>query len=201
MTQPRSNLTRILHLLLLAIVINQLVGSNFMQKPLPGESPDLAYSLHIWAGMSGFVIVALFWLWAAIRQGETRLTALVPWFTTRGRQAFLEDCGRQARAIRGGRLLDDEHGAFASAIHGLGLLTLTFMAASGTLYYLIFEGTALGRTVLGLHKMTAKLMWAYLIGHATLAIVHHFCGSAIFSRMFWAGRRELPLGEVASRRS
>ena len=36
MTLSRSLTTRILHFLLLAIVIHQLIGSNFIERPLPG---------------------------------------------------------------------------------------------------------------------------------------------------------------------
>jgi cytochrome b561 len=32
-------------------------------------------------------------------------------------------------------------------------------------------------------------MWAYLIGHALVALVHHALGDDIFSRMFWVKRR------------
>ncbi len=42
---------------------------------------------------------------------------------------------------------------------------------------------------MGMHKLSANLMWAYLIGHALVAVAHHALGDDIFSRMFWVKRR------------
>ena len=40
-----------------------------------------------------------------------------------------------------------------------------------------------------LHTLAANLMWAYLIGYASIAVLHHFLGSDVFSQMFWLRRR------------
>ena len=50
-----------------------------------------------------------------------------------------------------------------------------------------FTGTPYGRTVLGLHKLAGNLMWAYLIGHASMALLHQALGDKVFSRMFGFG--------------
>ena len=66
------------------------------------------------------------------------------------------------------------------------------MAATGTAYALLLQGTDWGRPALFVHASVANLMWAYLIGHAGLAVLHHLTGSDIFSRMFWRRPGRLP---------
>lgn len=197
MTRERSLFTRLLHFALLAVVLNQLIGSNIMERPLPGEDPGLAFTLHSWVGMAGFVLVLAFWLWTLFRRGETRLRQLVPWFSRRGWAGVIADIRHHIHSLMRLRLPEDDgHGALASAVHGLGLLILTVMAATGTAYALLLQGTDWGRPTLFVHATVANLMWAYLIGHAGLAVLHHLAGSDIFSRMFWrrAGRLPQPAG-------
>jgi hypothetical protein len=71
-------------------------------------------------------------------------------------------------------------------VHGLGLLTVTAMAATGTV--LFFSGGVVFHDAMALHRMIANLMWAYLIGHSGLAALHHLLGSDLLRRMFWIRR-------------
>jgi len=143
MTLSRSLTTRILHFLLLAIVIHQLIGSNFIERPLPGEDPELSYQLHTWIGIAGFVTVFAFWIWSLVRRRETSFSELIPWFSSARRQALFADIRKHVRILISFRLPDDDHSGLSSAVHGLGLLVVTAMAISGTLYYFVFQGTAL----------------------------------------------------------
>ena len=186
MTKSRSLTTRFLHFLLLAIVIHQLIGSNFIERPLPGEEPELPYRLHTWIGIAGFVTVFAFWIWSLVRRRETSFSELIPWFSPTRRRALLADIRKHVRLLLSFQLPDDDHGGLSSAVHGLGLLVVTAMATSGTLYYFVFQGTALGKLVLEAHELLANFMWAYLIGHATLALIHQLMGHPIFARMFWS---------------
>ena len=186
MTLSRSLTTRILHFLLLAIVIHQLIGSNFIERPLPGEDPELPYQLHTWIGIAGFVTVFAFWIWSLVRRRETSFSELIPWFSSARRQALFADIRKHVRILISFRLPDDDHGGLSSAVHGLGLLVVTAMAISGTLYYFVFQGTALGKLVLEAHEILSNFMWAYLIGHATLALIHQAMGHPIFAQMFWS---------------
>ena len=77
--------------------------------------------------------------------------------------------------------------AISSAVHGLGLLLATFLATSGAAWFFAFTGGPYGRIVLGLHKLAGDLMWAYLIGHASMALLHQALGDKVFSRMFGFG--------------
>ena len=184
----RSRATRIIHLLLLLSVLNQLVGSQFMAFPFPGDPPSWIFSLHEYVGLASLGFVAAFWAWTLVRRGETRFGRLLPWFSRARLADMFGDLAAQLGRLAAGRLPDDEDGALASAVHGLGLLTITAMALTGTVFF-VLEGTPAARLALQLHKLIANLAWVYLIAHAAIAMLHHLLGSDIFARMFWASRR------------
>ncbi|GAB0117334.1 cytochrome b/b6 domain-containing protein [Acidisoma sp. 7E03] len=184
--ERRSHATRILHLLLLLSVVNQLVSSQFMSRPFPGEAPSTLYALHEYIGMASFGFVLLFWLWTLVRRGETKLGRLFPWFSPRAIAAVLRDALHQAQSLLRRDFAAHSDGAFASAVHGLGLLTLTAMAATGTVFFLV--SGSVGGFALDLHQTIANLMWIYLFGHAGIAVLHHLLGHDILRRMFWIRR-------------
>lgn len=185
--ERRSHTTRLLHLSLLICVIYQLASSQFMAKPFPGEPPSVLYALHEYIGMGSFGLVLVFWLWTLVRRGETKIGRLFPWFSPRAIGAVVQDAIGQISSILQRDPLAESDGAFSSAVHGLGLLTLTGMAASGTLYFILM-GSNVGHLALSLHETIANLMWAYLFGHAGIAVLHHLLGHDILRRMFWLRR-------------
>jgi hypothetical protein len=172
-----------------------------MEPPFPGEDPTWPFVLHEWMGVAAFAVLALFWVWTLLRhRSETPLSRLIPWFSAARFRAVLIDAKRMAGRLFALRAPDDsaDHadGALASAVHGLGLLVASVMAASGASYFFFFEGTSIGAAVLGLHKLFANLMWAYLIGHASLAMLHAVLGDDILARMFWLRRRKTSPAEI-----
>jgi len=180
----RSQFTRIIHLLLLLVVIHQLIGSELMRRPFPGNPPAWPNSLHEYVGLGSFAVVTAFWVWTMLRRGETHLARLIPWFSIVRLQDVIADLAAQLRRVARGQTPDDADGAFASAIHGLGLLAVTMMAVTGSVFFFM-HGTPVAHSMLSLHKTIANLVWAYLVVHAGLAVLHHLLGSDIFSRMFW----------------
>ena len=194
MSPVRSHATRALHLLVLLTVLHQLLSSLVMERPLPGEDPDWAFALHTWIGAAGLGILALFWLWTLARDGsETRPSALFPWFSPARLLAIvaeLRDVFSDLRMLRRPSFAMD---GVASAVHGLGLMLATFMAASGVAWFYVFQGSPAGRIVLQMHKLGGNAMWAYLIGHATMALAHQALGDDVFGRMFWVRRPRRPI--------
>jgi hypothetical protein len=185
----RSQATRIIHLLLLLLVVlHQLIGSQFVSRPLPGDTPEWPYLMHEYVGLAGLGVVLAFWIWTLFRRGETRLGRLFPWLSIGRVRDVLADLNEQVfHRLLKGCAPDDGSGALASAIHGLGLLTVSAMAATGAVFFFA-EGTGVARAALGLHRLLANLMWAYLIGHAALAALHQLLGDDVLSRMFWFRR-------------
>ena len=182
----RSQMTRILHLVLLLAVLHQEISSKLISRPLPGDAPSTLYRLHEYIGIASLGVVCLFWLWTLIRYGETSLGKLFPWFSPRAIQAILYDVLDEIDAIRRRNFSLESSGALASAVHGLGLLIVTAMATTGTVVF--FSTGSVAHYAMSLHRVTANLMWAYLIGHAGIAAIHHLLGSDILRRMFWIRR-------------
>jgi cytochrome b561 len=195
----RSHVTRALHLGILLTVLHQLLSSVFMERPLPGEDPDWPYVLHTWVGAAGLAVLALFWLWTLARdRSETRLSALFPWFSPQRLHAIVHDVRGLIRDLRMLRMPGLEMNALASAFHGLGVTLATLMAGSGVAY-LYLLGSPAARVVLQMHKLGGNGMWAYLIGHATMALVHQALGDNVFARMFWTRRPKQPIATQRAR--
>ena len=189
MSPVRSNMTRCLHLAILAIVAHQLLSSTVMERPTPGDDPEWPYTLHTWIGTAGLAILTLFWLWALRRNpSEIRLSQLVPWFSPTRLQAIGREMFGAAHNLLKLRAPSFRFPAVSSAVHGLGLLLATFLATSGVAWFFALHGTPYGRIVLGLHQLAGNAMWAYLIGHATMAVLHQALGDRVISRMFWLGK-------------
>ena len=76
-------------------------------------------------------------------------------------------------------------------MHGLGLLLMSVMAVTGTVWFVndlwIHASNTFTRLDIVSHHLLANLVWAYLIGHAPLALVHHFSGQASLKTM-WSVR-------------
>jgi cytochrome b561 len=191
MSIARSHMTRVLHLALLLSVVGQLLTSLIMERPLPGEDPDWPYALHEQVGLVGLGVLMLFWLWTLMRdERETPLQRLFPWFSSEPLSEVVADIRAIVRAVARLRAPPLHLNALSSAVHGLGLLLATFLAMSGAAWFALFTGTPYGRMVLTAHKLAGNVMWAYLIAHASAAVLHHALGDRIFARMFWVrGRR------------
>ena len=190
MTVARSHLTRVLHLAVLLTVVTQLLTSLIMERPLPGETPDWPFALHEQVGLVGLGVLMLFWLWTLIRdERETPLQRLFPWFSKEAFADVAGDVEAIAKAVVRRRAPPLHLDALSSAVHGLGLLLATFLVMSGALWFALFTGTPYGRIVLSLHALAGNLMWAYLIAHASAALLHQARGDRIFARMFWVRQR------------
>ncbi len=176
---PRHPLsTKLVHMALAAAVVTQLLTSLLLAAPSNGRSGDLFFELHEYSGLAALVFVLAFWLVAVLRHRGTPLVRLFPWLNPEGRRAFWQDLQLHLLALRRRRLPPfREDAPFAAAIHGLGLLLMTAMAASGALYWFAGGGDpeagGLIFVAMLIHKALANLVWAYLIGHAGMAVVHH----------------------------
>lgn len=190
MTIARSHLTRALHLAVLLTVIEQLLTSRVMERPLPGEDPDWLFALHQQVGLVGLGVLSLFWLWTLMRdRRETRLQRLFPWFSRVALGEALGDVRAVVRSLSRGKAPPLHLDALASAVHGLGLLLATFLAMSGAAWFALFTGTPYGRIALEAHVLAGNVMWVYLIAHALAALAHEARGDQVFARMFWFRRR------------
>lgn len=164
--------TRLIHAGLALSIITQLSTSLVMRAP-HGTSPgDLLFEVHEFSGYAALGFAALFWLVLVLRSKGTSFGSLIPWFSAERRAAVISDTKAHLASARHLTFPDtDDHRPMASAIHGLGLLLMTLMAMTGTASVLL---PGVREQVLGVHVLFANVVWAYLIGHAGLALLAHW---------------------------
>ncbi len=183
--QYRSRTTRILHTLIALAILTQLALSTVMQAPGRNRPGDQWFEVHEKVGLVTLAVLAGFWIWAMVRTREVRFTVLFPWFSLGRMRDVVSDLGVHLRSIRRGKLPLSEAKPLANAVHGLGIVVATTMAVTGAAGYFLPQA----RPLLGVHVAVSTLMWAYLMGHAGVAVVHEFSGDRLLQRMFALGER------------
>jgi cytochrome b561 len=185
-----SVMTKIFHATLAASIIVQLITSQFMPGPDEVKRAWI-FNIHQYSGLVAVALALGFWITLVTRRKGTALGALFPWFSTVRLKGVITDVKTHFAALMTLRLpAHDPEAALPSAVHGLGLLLMTVMAASGMAYYVIVW---LGlhsvepddMLVMQVHFLCANLVWVYLIAHAGLAMVQHFIGS-VSLRTMWS---------------
>lgn len=185
-----SRTTKLFHAGLALTIIAQLASSQFMD---PDEGGDWIFQVHQYSGLIATVMVVGLWITTMARVRGTPLSMLVPWFSGARLSALWDDIKLHLSSLK--RLQMPHyvaHAPFAAAVHGLGLLLMTAMAASGTLYYFVTtgdpDGPGLVHLAMLVHTTLANLVWAYLIAHAGVAFIHHFTQHMSLSEM-WSFRK------------
>lgn len=182
--------TRLLHAGLALAILTQLFTSLQMQGPDDVQAGDILFQVHRYSGISASVLAFSLWMTILLRSRGTDLGALIPWFSGRRLTALVRDIKVHAVAMLRLRLpAHDPEAALPSAIHGLGLLLISAMAASGAVYFMqvalgLHSPEPDGMIAMTVHLALANLVWAYLIAHAGLALLHHLLRSMRLSTMW-----------------
>jgi cytochrome b561 len=168
--------TKLVHGALAILVAVQLVSSLIMQVPQENHPENVFFELHRASGFAAAGVAILFWAVVLFRTIGTDAGLLVPWFSAQRRAEFVEDALRHLRAMRHGHFARyREASPFAAALQGLGLLLISAMAATGITFSFASQ-EALRAAALTAHGLMANLVWAYLIGHGLMALLHHYAG-------------------------
>lgn len=171
----RHNLpTRLVHAGLAITIVVQLLTSLVMEGPRAGSPGDTLFVVHQYSGYAALAFAFLFWATLVLRTRGTDPGALFPWLSARRLRAVRADLVEHLQSLKRLSLPapeSGEYGALASAVHGLGLLLMTLMAVTGASAILLpgIRGAALS-----IHELFANLVWAYLIGHASVALIAHW---------------------------
>lgn len=186
-------LTRIAHIGLAIAVVVQLLTSLVLVPLSPTETPNTYFYIHNYSGLTAFAFIVLFWVVVMVRKSGTRPGLLFPWTSGTRIRAVWDDLVMHLRMLARFKLPPvNGDSAFASAIHGLGMLLILAMATAGTIYYFINAGDpdagGLVGVVIYIHLSLANLVWAYLIGHASMAVVHHVSRHQSLTEMWSLGR-------------
>jgi len=191
-----SFLTRLAHAGLALAVIVQLLTSLVLTAPAPDAKGNWYFEVHEYGGLTAFAFMLLFWVVMLGRKHGTPFGLMFPWVSGARLAALWSDIKLHVQSLLKFKMPPyDDHSPLASAVHGLGLLLVTAMATSGTIYYFINAGNpdagGLVGVVMFVHQTLANLVWAYLIGHAGLAVIHHFTQNTSLTEM-WSLRRSNP---------
>ena len=189
-----TRLTRLAHMGLALGVIVQLLTSLVFVPDAPGETANIYFEIHEYSGLASFGFALLFWLVVMSRKSGTTIGELFPWFSKSRLSTLWSDIRGSLGAIKQMKLPHiDETSAIAHTIHGLGLLLILTMALTGTVYYFINNGDpdagGLVGVVMFFHMGLANVVWAYLIGHAGIALIHHVT-SQLSLREMWSLKQQ-----------
>ena len=186
--------TRLLHAGLALATVTQLVTSLSMHGPDDVQAGDILFQVHRYSGLAATVLAFGLWVTILVRSRGTEIGALIPWFSGRRLAALWRDTKVHLGALTRLRLPEHEaDAALPSAVHGLGLLLISAMAASGAVYFAqvalgLHSAEPDGMIAMTVHLALANLVWAYLIAHASLALLHHLMQSMRLSTMWSLGR-------------
>jgi cytochrome b561 len=186
-----DRVTRWLHAGIALGITAQLGLSLFMHAPDDKHSepvtglPLQLFEIHEITGLALLGVLLAHWLWSVSGHVQGGLRHLFPWFDEAHLDAVKRDI-RGALALRPGD--PATHNALAGAVHGLGLLLATAMAASGTVIYFNLSASghlsALAEVFLALHSLLAPVVWVYLAGHVAMAAIHKWQGHAAIREIF-----------------
>lgn len=186
--------TRLFHGLLALAISLQLLTSLIMQGPDKDDPGDWLFQLHEYSGLTAFSFALCFWVILASRKIGTDVKSLFPWFIGERRSALWLDTKSHFTALKSFKIpAYTEDGPLSSAVHGLGLLLITAMGATGSLFFFALsigaQRSAFFEIDLEVHALLANLVWAYFIGHAGVALFYHYLQQFSIREM-WSLRRE-----------
>ena len=188
-----DRLTRWLHAGIALAVMIQLASSLVMEVPQPGKLLNGVgqsfFAVHRWSGMCVLTLLVLHWLWGLAGHVPYGWGHLYPWFSRARLRKVLSALKAMPAWLRGMLPTEsDETAPLAGAVHGLGLVATTAMALSGSIIFfgMAADGSASGLIglVREIHGLIANFIWAYFVGHLSMAVLHQWRGESLISRMF-----------------
>jgi cytochrome b561 len=186
LTPPPARLLRFSHAVLAITAIHQLIGSEWMAKPWRFDGASALqitlFEMHEWAGLAAaaallVLIVSLFW-----RYPDATFARFLPWLHTAGRKALAGEVAQLARTLRPPSA--QQTAVLAATVQGLGLLTLLFLAGTGTAMWLLEDDLELMHQIGSLHEYGALPLKVYLFGHIGMALIHAWRGEGLLRKMF-----------------
>ncbi len=184
----RSFWIKLSHALLAIAVLHQLVASALMTIPWDKGGSPFSYGLfeyHEIVGIVslGLILVLIFGLWN--HRSERMGAPLNPWFDSNERSPLVSDFRTIiSRVVTGDLPNSRDSMRIAHAVQGLGVLSILYMAVTGTLIAILGDDSPLAHDIAEFHGLGGVLVWTYFGGHAAMAIVHELKGEKLIRRMF-----------------
>lgn len=184
--------TRLLHAGLALAIPLQLLTELFMRRPRLGHvrtgAEAFFFEIHEWVGLAACAIVVLHVLWSAFGTAKGGFVRLVPYLSAEGRRGIIEEIKAIPGWLTGSLHETAEESPLAGSVHGLGLLLVLGMATSGTIVFFGMNETTgqmspFVHAIEELHGDGGNLVWAYLIGHVGMVMLHKIKGHDLLSRI------------------
>lgn len=173
--QRQTPLVRILHLLILALVICQIIVSEFMDFTDAGDisSNNVEFYgtwIHIITGLS-IIPLALLFLWVELKQHGFKYYFPYLW----GDVSSLKSDIQQLMKLN---LPEPSPGGIAAIVQGLGLGALLLVVASGLSWFVSWNlHLSWTHDVKEIHEFLTGLIQAYIIGHGAMGLLHIYLKS------------------------
>ncbi len=181
--RPWDRITRLIHLALAITVTTEM----FTGLVIADATRPRWLLIHAVIGVATTAIIVVHWMWTWAR-GDLRV--LFPW-NRPGLRLVGEELGQTFRGKLPG------YGnvvGLSSFAHGLGLLAVTGMAATGFLMYLVIPGgygLAAHSSAYGLFTLLATShlwlsygVWVYLGGHVLFAALQQIQGHHVLRHLY-----------------
>jgi len=145
-------------------------------------------SAHRTAGVVVALIVLANLLWAVMLRGDPRKRQMSVLLSTVHWRESISILKQLPTMIIGKRALPEPGNSLSLIVEMLGMLTMTAMAISGSIIWILWDGP--GHNVsetaelwMNIHGSFAILLFLYLIGHVSMALLHWRSGDSVFSRI------------------
>ena len=175
--------TRWLHAALaLAVLVDLALASVMRVPPGPGlgvfDWHRQAFELHCRFGPVVAVLCVLHWLWLCLPFARPGIGYLFPWRSRDLRAVLGIEIGNLARLEVPAA---HERSPLAGSVQGFGLCAVTAATIAGATSYLgYFTRVAIPAAVLHWCALeliiTSYLVWAFVIAHGSMAVVHALAG-------------------------
>ncbi|MFD2234605.1 cytochrome b/b6 domain-containing protein [Phaeospirillum tilakii] len=179
--------TRLLHRLLAAGVILQLLLSLVMVHPSPSHAGNFFFTIHEFLGLAVAAVLVAHWAYMLPKYRATPYY-LFPWTKAEDRAALIADAKATLESLRARKLPEsDVPTPLVGAVQGIGLIAASAMAVTGVLMFLFAgpDGLGLiGGLAKGIHELVAPVLWTYLIIHVAAGVLHQAFGAPLLSQMF-----------------
>jgi len=182
-----------IHLAIVCLVAFQLFSEQLMEIPKPGEAVDdvqaLFLLLHEW---NGFIVLGLAVLFLLLRADKSQQRhSLFPWLSTAGWKGLFKEIAHDVPGWFRGKLNKPEDSFhIASTVHGLGILLLIGLGATGIIVFAGLEPNGYmdrdTKLIKDLHTDMGTLIWIFVLGHSAMALLHQLAGHRVFQSIFSA---------------
>ncbi|CDQ09064.1 conserved membrane protein of unknown function [Acidithiobacillus ferrivorans] len=175
--------TRWLHMGLSSTLTFELFGGFLVSDP----NTRMYFIIHEWAGLLAAAVLLVEWLWI---YADGQSSILFPW-NANGLSMIKAD---MATLFKGTLPQTGRTVGLPGFWHGIGILTMTALAITGVLIFLVIPGgrgassspagAAAFTTLSGIHRYISYMAWVYWIGHVSAAILHQVNGDPVFRAIF-----------------